>query len=208
MKKILCLALVAILMLSMTACGEALFVKSVAGTWSCRMEESAEYTQKLLESFELYEEEIALIDTPLYTVKHVQFNEDMTYRYYYDVDLEKECVREFFVAMFDSLYEGKSTLTDCYEIDLSTLSKDEFFQFYADLYMAQDYDALIDTFVDNAYDYDTFANAESGTYTINLNQITKETDNPDAAGTIQYKVKDNTLTLTYSDGTEVYTKVN
>ena len=208
MKKIICFALALILMFSLTACMDGLFVKSVAGSWSLRMEESQESTLALLENFDLYEEEIALVKTPLYTVKHVQFNEDMTYRYYFDAQLEKACVREFLLAMFDALYEGRSTLYACYGVDLSELSKEEFFQFYAELYEVTDYDALIEAFVDAAYDYESLDDTESGTYTITLNQITMDAPGTESDGTVQYKVKDNTLTLTYSNTTEVYTKVN
>ena len=208
MKKLLCLLLAMALMLSLAACADGLFVITIAGTWSCRREETMENPLQLLENYELYEEEIALIDFPLYTVKHVQFNEDMTYRYFYDAQQEKACVREFFLAVFDALYEGRSTLSDCYEIDMSSLSKDDFLQRYADFYEAENFDALIDLFVDSAYDYDNFTDAESGTFTMSLNQINMDAPGEEFDGTVGFKVQDNTLTLTYADMTEVYNKVN
>ena len=58
MKKLLCLLLAMALMLSLAACADGLFVKTIAGTWSCRREESKENTLQLLENYELYEEEI------------------------------------------------------------------------------------------------------------------------------------------------------
>ena len=208
MKKLLCLLLAMALMLSLAACADGLFVKSIAGTWSCRTEESKETTLTLLEGYELLDEEIALVDFPLYTVKYIEFNEDMTYRYYYDIQQEKALLREFLVDVFEAMYEGRSTLSACYEIDMSVLSQEEFLQFYADMYAAESIDALMDVFVDSSFTHDGIVEAENGTFTMSLNQINMDAPGEEFDGTVGFKVQDNTLTLTYADMTEVYNKVN
>ena len=208
MKKLLCVMLAVLLVVSLSGCVDSFFAKNIMGTWSYRVQESQENVDMLLENLDMYPEEIALIETPLYTVKHLEFNEDMTYRYYYEVETEKTCVREFLTAAFESIYAGRDTLAACYEMDMSAMTKDEFFQFYAQIYSQESFEALIDTFVELAYDYESLSNTESGTYTVSLNQITMDAPGEEYDGTVGYKLEDDTLTLTYSDSTEVYTKVN
>ena len=208
MKKQIAMILCCVLLLgSLAACESVDYVAQVEGTWICAVEQQ-EQKQKLMENMELYEEEMALVDTKLFTAKTVTFNADKTYYFAEDPDRVKAHLRNFYSGLFQDLYEGRAALAECYDTDISQLSEEEFFQFYAELYGAKDYEALIPQLADNTYDYDAFEKLEEGTFGIGSKGITVDTEGTENDGTISYTLKDGVLTLVYSDSTEVYTRHN
>ena len=210
MKKLICVILSLMMMVGLCACeSEADLLLKVNGSWSVKMEETQETYDNLMESIELYEAELAAIDTTLYTVKTATFNADKTYVLEEKAEDVQECLREFFQGAFADLYEKRETLKDCYEQDISILSEEEFYQFYANLYSKEDFDALIEHFATKLYNYDNFEPIDEGTYTISSTRITLQSDdafNSDD-GYVTYSVDGDTLTLTWSNDVEVYTKV-
>ena len=206
MKKQICIVLALVLTLSLTGCS-LLPGNPLVGAWVCRTEESAEYTRELLESFDLYEEEIALIQTPLYTVKHLTLNRDKTYSYATRQETEAACLREFIYAIFDEMYAGRASLSDCYEWDMSGLSKEEFLQFYASLYEMTDFDALVTLWIENSGT--AIGEYETGTYQIRFGKIHMNmADSEEGDGYVTYLLEGDTLTLTYSNSVEVYTRAS
>lgn len=209
-KKSLVLLLVAVMAIGLLCGCESTEEKMAAlsGTWTMTIPDTAEQAQILLDNIELYPEEIALVDlNSLEQVKRVTFDMAGNYSFGYDVDGTMECVRQFYLGVFDALYEGRATLNAAYEQEFDNMSRDDFNQFYADLYNAGNYDALIDLFVENAYDADALAEPfETGTYTIKgkfiMCTITGETE----AESLGYTLEGNTLTLLFADTQEVYTK--
>ncbi len=206
MKKQICIVLALVLTLSLAGCS-LLPGNPLVGAWVCRTEESAEYTRELLESFDLYEEEIALIQTPLYTVKHLTLNRDKTYSYATRQETEVACLREFIYAIFDEMYAGRASLSDCYEWDMSGLSKEEFLQFYASLYETTDFDALVTLWIENSGT--AIGEYETGTYQIRFGKIHMNmADSEEGDGYVTYLLEGDTLTLTYSNSVEVYTRAS
>ncbi len=213
MKKItriltLCLALVMTIGL-LTGC-ESMEerIANLSSVWTTVTNETEEDARAVLESMELYEEEIALVDlTTLKCVKLVEFRTDKTYRFSYDVEATKDLLRQYFETMFDSLYEGRTALNAVYETEFDNLTKEEFLDFYAALYGAESGTEIVDLFVDSAYSYDKMgADWETGTYTLKFNQIMCTIDGKTEAEALGYAIEADTLTLTYVDAVETYTR--
>jgi len=207
MKKIITCVVAILLVASLAACNVD-YSEALVGTWVCRVADTDENKAVLMENMELYEEEINLVKTTLYTAKTLTFNADMTYAFSEDVQGVKEYLRDFYEGMFRELYEGRLSLSKCYEVDISLLSEEDFYQFYAELYQAEDYDALITKLVDNSYNYENFKNTEEGTYKVNAKMISFDAEGTENDGNVTYSVKDGTLTIEYSDATEVYSPLN
>ncbi len=211
-KKVLLL----LLTLALTVClfsgceTEADKVEKLSGNWSTVTENSRQQATALLESVDLYPEEIALAeDIPLTYVQAVEFTAQKSYRFYICSDDTLECVRSYFLDVFDALYEGRQTLNELYDQDFGPMKAEEFQQFYARLYVVNDFDALIRQFTACAYAPAVLdPPLETGTYTIRGNNILCTAAGEDEAGSLGYTLKDDQLTLSYSDGTEVYTRID
>lgn len=213
--RILALLLTLVLAASLLCACESIEDKyaALAGTWIMYQPDSEEQVMILLESIDLYEEEIALVDkTSLRYAWIVEFDTAGNIRQAQPVDENKALVREFYEGMFDAFFEGRASLDDLYEDDLSAMSREEFDQFYATLYGFETFEALLDQFVINAYKYDEWTDLRNGTFTFESNRLSivdsvKDENGLPQSYSIIYKLEGDTLTLTYSDGEEVYTKV-
>lgn len=87
------------------------------------------------------------------------------------------------------------------------MTKGEFQQYYAELYGQTNYTEMIDLFAENAYDYASLGeDLETGSYSIEGNQILCTATGQFKEETMRYKIEGDTLTLTYVDGVEVYTR--
>lgn len=213
--RILAFVLTVILAVGMLAACESTEEKyaALAGTWIMYEQDSEEQAMILLENIDLYEEEIALADTgSLRYAWTFEFDTAGNIRQAQPVEENKALVREFYVGVFDALYEGRATLDELYEGDLSAMSQEEFEQFYAGLYSFETFEELMDQFVENAYKYDEWEDLRKGTFTFESNRLSIVDSVVDENGlpqsySIIYKLEGDTLTLTYSDGVEVYTRV-
>lgn len=214
-------ALIALLVTASLLCGcgavaEALFDDSdkyeeLAGTWSSVQQDTVSEATKLLENIDAYPEEMAAADLNcLQYVKTVLFTTENTYRFGYDIDGTKACVRSFFDKYFNDLYEVRTTLNAAYDTNFDNMTRDEFLQFYAELYSQPNYEALLITLTANAYRWEDmmFEGIENGKYTIEGNKIMCTTSGASHAESLPYTIEGNQLTLKYSNATEVYTKVN
>ena len=178
-------------------------VEQLMGTWKMVAQDSQAQARILLENIDMYEEEIALADlNSLDYVWMYEFTQDR-YRQYEDVASAKACVRAFYEGFFEDLYENRAAVDELYDDDLSGMSWDEFGTFYAGLYSRSSYEELISHFVSVAYSYEEWTDLNSGTYEIDGDFIVVGENE-----TIGFTVSGDTLTLRYSDGVEVYTKVN
>ena len=185
--------------------------ETLSGTWRCTLQDSESEARGLLESIDAFEEEIAVADlTSLKFVKTVTFTVDKTYRFDYDIEGTKACVREFLDNYFNDLYDARITLNDAYGIDFGNMSRAEFLGFYADIYRFSDYNEMLDVLSENVYDYDRLAreSIESGTYTIDGSYIMCTTKGSYKAEGMEYRIHDDSLTLIYVNGMEIYSKVN
>lgn len=210
--KILLLVLVAVMVAGLFAGCEtaAQKLEKLAGTYVMTADGTEEQAEILLENIDLHEEEIAVVDlTSLDYVQIVEFTTEKTYRFAYDVDGTKECVHTFFDGVFADLYDNRSVLNDTYAQDFDSMSEAEFQQFYADLYGFEDFTTLINEMTENAYDWDALGEDwETGTFTISGSDIMCTISGETRAEALGYKLDGTTLTLTYADGTEVYTRIN
>ena len=184
--------------------------EQLTGKWCATIENTRQQALSLLESMELYPEEIALTeDIPLTYVQVVEFTAQGSYRFYLDTDAAPECAASFYRAVFDALYQGRLTLNQCYDRDFTSMTREEFQQFYAQLYVVNDFEALIRQLSATAYDPATLTDAtETGTYTIQGDRILCTTAGQSAAEVIGYLVEAQQLTLNFKNGTIVYTQMN
>lgn len=209
-KKALVLLLVAALSMALFCGCESTEDKMAAlsGTWTMLTGDSVENAQFLVDTIELYPEEIALVDlNSLQQVKNVTFNMDGTYSFGYDVNGTMECVRDFYLRAFDAMYEGRASLSNSYEADIANMNREEFNQFYAELYSAADFDTMIDLFVDNSYDTESLAEPfETGTYTIKGKELMCTITGESEAESLPYEIEGYTLILHFSNIDETYTR--
>ena len=211
MKKALILVLTAAMLIG-CLCGCSLLggvkLDELVGTWTITMEDTEEEAMALLENIEAYDEEIALADLDsLEYVQVVKFYDDKSYSFGYDVDGTMACVRDYYDRFFDNLYNGRANLSGLYEVDIANLTRADFQQFYAELYGCADYEDMLDWFAQIAYDYEALEELwETGTFTISGDHIMCTITGTTKEEALGVEVDGNTLTLTYIDGVEVYTK--
>ena len=210
MKKYMSVALAAVLLVSLLA-GCSLFGLSkddVLGTWVTVKPDTQEEAMGLLENIDAYEEEIALADVNcLEYVKLVEFRENGTYYFRYDVEGTKACVRDFYDTYFNALFEGRATLEEAYGEDFVSMTQAEFRQYFATIYGYTDYIEMLDDFAQIAYDYEALEEPmETGTYSVEGDQILTTVSGEYKEEAMGAKLEDGVLTLTYVDGVEVYTK--
>lgn len=182
---------------------------ALSGTWIMIEQDTVEQANVLLENIDLYEEELALADnTSLKYAWIYEFDTEGNFRQADDIEMTKQLVREFYEGVFDNLYENRASLSALYEQDLSAMTKEEMQVFYAGLYGYDTYEALMDRFVESAYKYDEWEDYRNGYFTIKgdkLDMVDRQAGYDSYL--IAYKLNGDTLTLTYSDGVEVYTRV-
>ena len=219
MKRALSLVLVCLMLATLCACGGKAKVLAArqeelcTGKWLTSCPDSPEEARYLLENIDMYEEEIALADLNSLNYSVIfEFSPDGTYRQYLSVEHTKADIRAFYEGAFRALFENRSVLSGIYETPLDSMDEAEFQLFYAGLYGSEDFSALLNEFVDSAYDY-KWEDLESGTYVlknVNLLAVERVTSDPEAetSGTIPFTLKDGVLTLQYSDGDAVYTHID
>ena len=217
MKKtlVLCLALV---LVAFTMCGCGAVLNSVmsgnkyealSGTWHAVISEPQEEALEFLNAIDAYEAEIAAADlNSLKYAKTVTFNPDKTYAYAFDTQGTIALVREFLDGYFHDLYDARATLNDAYGEDFTGMSKYDFFAFYAELYSYDYYEEMLDDMSSSIYNYAELEQEirETGTYTIDGKHIMCTITGTTNAEGMEYRIDEDTLTLTYVDATEVYTR--
>ena len=209
MKKVISLALVLVLLTTML-CGcesEEDRKEALMGVWTMEVQATEEETMTRLENIELYEEELILAEgISLTYVEQIEF-EYSRYRIGFAVEETKEYVREFYRNIIEKFYENRTMLNAVYQQDFGPMTEAEFKQFYAAMYSQETYEDMIDYFADIAFVYEeTF---DSGSYSIKGKrlQIVRD-DKTEESGDLDYKIEGNTLTLSYSDSIDIYTRSN
>ncbi len=211
-KTVLFLLILAMVLLTFSGCGPttAEKIEALSGVWTITLDNTKDAAESLLDTIDAYPEEVALADlNSLDYVQVVEFTTDKTYRFAYDAEGTQACVKAFYESFFDALYEGRSTLNSVYEASFDDMTKEEFQQFYAEMYELASYEEMIDKMAETAYDYEELAEAwETGTYTIKGKNIMCTITGEVMPEALEYAIDGDTLTLTYSNGVEVYTKAN
>lgn len=213
LKSILALMLAACLL---CGCGAELKPEDLTGSWvgtgRCDRTEAA----KLLDLIELYEEEREFVDLDsLEYQKCVEFTEDGEYTFTWDAEANSACVRRFYEGVMESLYTNRSELNEVYGTDFDSMSREQFNQFYAELYGLSDYEAMIAAFTASAYDYTSMAEVKvTGEFEIDgpvlaFTPIPEDESEVEAeAEVLGWKLEGGVLTLVYAASEEVYTRAD
>lgn len=211
MKRMLSAALAVLMILCcLTGCkSEKKKLAELNGVWVSSMVRTPEQAEELLQSIDACEEEIALADLETMRIGTLAEFDGKTYRFGFDAEQTRLCVEEYFRGYFEDLYEGRETLNLVYGENFPAMTQEEFYAFYASLYECEDYETLISMIVWRVYDYDALEEqSSSGTFTISDGKLVCKPDGQETESTVGYQVsnKGKTLTLSYADGVEVYTK--
>lgn len=184
-------------------------IKKLAGTYETKDMIPADTAESILLKNDFYPEEVVFAElTELYVPKFVEFHSDKTYTYYYDADGYRDNIETFFRQFFDNMYVNRTALTGLYDADFTHMSQAEFEAYYATLYGENSFDDLIRTLSYGCWDYEALANdVETGTFTVNDNKIIYTQAGTTLKEHVTYKKSGDTLTLTYSDGEEIYSKI-
>lgn len=210
MKRVFTLIL-ALMLLSCALCGcesEADKIAALSGRWETVSYFDSESVLEMLQDIDLYEEEIALLDPGAMILKNVvEFRDDKSYTITCDADETIACVEQYFYDIFSTFYENRTQLNDCYEEDLTSMSVEEFYAFYAQLYGQDDIDTLVSLLVYNAVDEEfLLEDTETGTYRIKGSKIYFQPIGSTVEEYVDYSIDGDELTLVFTDMTVVYTK--
>lgn len=220
MKKVMALVLAALMALSLCGCGESatsILKKEIVGTWVQDSPYTVDEAKDLLESYSFYEEEMAYTDlTHMKWVHTATFTADGKYSFSYDYDMTEQAYREFFDELIEGIYENleQPDLYDVYGLTKADFAGlDDFREFYAtQVFSFDSYAAYIDAMVEHimteAYDFAAKTDYDHGTYTV----TSKGLEVKEAGDTTSYlmpaKIDGNTLTLTFEEGNEIFTRMN
>ena len=123
------------------------------------------------------------------------------------MEATEQCVRDFYDTYFNALYEGRATLEEAYGESFVEMTQAEFRQYYATIYGYTDYIEMLDDFAQIAYDYDALEEPyEVGTFRVAYDEIWFTLQNETKEESVEAKLDAGSLTLTYIDGVETYTK--
>lgn len=202
------------LALMMIACcfagcdGEADKVAELTGRWETVSYYTADSVVASFEAMDLYAEEIALLDAnAMGLVDVVIFNEDKTYSFTSDSAKSMALVDEYYRNAFATFYANRDQLSEVYGEDLSAMTEEAFYLFYAEMYGVEDFESLIELFVGSAEDYAYLDEpVEVGTYRIVSNRIYCTIDGEAEALYITYSINGDSLDLVFDESTVTYTK--
>jgi hypothetical protein len=209
MKKICALICAVLMLASLAACSlPGMSMEDLCGNWESLTYFDAQDTQEILEGLDFYPEEIALADlNGLCIVATVEFKTDKQYNYGYDVDATRAMAEQYFSDFLDTLYENREDLVETYGETILSMSKDAFLTAYAELFGMTSGQELIEVLAENALDYEALAEStEFGTFRLRLNDIYMKEAGASTEEYVTFKIENDTLTLIYQDGEEVYTR--
>lgn len=209
MKKICALICALLMLASLAGCSlPGVSMEDLCGNWESLTYFDAQDTQEILEGLDFYPEEIALADlNGLCIVATVEFKTDKQYNYGYDVDATRAMAEQYFSDFLDTLYENREDLVEAYGETILSMSKDAFLTAYAELFGMTSGQELIEVLAENALDYEALAEStEFGTFRLRLNDIYMKEAGASTEEYVTFKIENDTLTLIYQDGEEVYTR--
>ena len=184
---------------------------NVEGSWECYERNTTETKTKLFKNIDLTDEEIEIVKyIQSYYVLKYDFNEDGTYKEYYDKDKSFDEAEKFFNQVFETIYKNRSEVSNYYKkqfkLDIKKMSLKEFKEAMAKLYGVKDYEALLPHLIDVAYKDDAYEEIlDEGNYTVDANKI--YTNN--GSTYITYKITDEGgLVLKYSNNERTFKRVD
>lgn len=211
MKKIVALLLAAVMLCSLSACGSNTEkMEALSGRWEMVTYLDAATAKSALELLEFYPEEIALLDlNSMGLVMIAEFNMNGTYRFAFDLEGSLDMVRGYYKDAMTKIYDSRDQLVEIYGEGILEMTQADFEQYYAELFSMESFDALLQYFLETSLDYEYLEqDIEVGTFRIAKDNIVCTVEGEDTPESMGYSIEGNTLTLTYVNGTEVYTKAN
>ena len=208
MRKIAALFLIFVILGGVCGCGSGGRGSKLAGTWESDGFYDGDAMLEMFVHLDLYEEEIALMDPAgVGYVQTITFRPDKTYTIGCDADKSIALAREYYENALDAFYEHREELEVCYGVSFGTMSRESFFQFYAELYGVADYDALVELFTESTVDPAYLAQGEEhGTYRVSFRRIFCTAEGESVESYIEYTLKDDVLILNFYEGEQVYTR--
>lgn len=220
MKKRISLLFAAALLLLLCACtasggkliGTAATPKPEAllkGTWTRQITADADYVEETLDYLSFAPEEIAFADfDQLYYTETLTFGDDGRYSLSDSAEEARAVARSFYEAYIQKLYENLDSLESVYGSTEETTSLADFQDFYAYLFELDSFDAVLDLFTEETYDYTAFG-AETGTFTADAERIHFTITGESESEYVDYLLSGDTLTVVYAeDSIAVYTRVS
>ncbi len=190
-----------------------MYDNAVVGVWEGEIKGTDKTRTNLLNNISLSDKEIELCKRIEFKyVKVHEYDDNGTYKVYYDIEKLKDNVKTFYDRVQGVLYANRKSLHDYYlknyKVKIKDMSRKEFDAAIAKLYGQKNYKEMLEYFADIAYDYENIKDIESGTYSMRKEQIYVTVDGEKNEEAIGYKVENKvTLTLEYLDVTEIYTRV-
>ena len=188
---------------------EQLVHDTLRGSWVTQISCDESTRKDLLKRIDLYAEERALVSADGPEFVKVAVFADGEYQFRLDIQETKANVRAFYSAVLDDLYENRSQLDELYEGDLTAMDREEFRSYYGRLYGYTDVEAMLDAFAEGAFDYEGSAELESGTYTVTAEDriLCTALTGEASSGTLAFSYENDSLTLGFSDGEEIYSRL-
>lgn len=181
---------------------------ALCGVWEMEVEVPREDAQTILENNDFYDEEIRLADLgSLYYTQTVTFREDGTYRFGVDTEAFRAQTAEFFRGVFQNMFANRESLNEVYGETFQEMDEAQFQQYYAAIYEMEDFETLISQLTENALDFGSLEEFESGNFEVKNGKIDFVTSSIDDEGVADYTIDGDKLTITYVDGVEEYTRV-
>lgn len=181
---------------------------ALCGVWEMEVEVPREDAQTILENNDFYDEEIRLADLgSLYYTQTVTFREDGTYRFGVDTEAFRAQTAEFFRGVFQNMFANRESLNEVYGETFQEMDEAQFQQYYAAIYEMEDFETLISQLAENALDFGSLEEFESGNFEVKNGKIDFVTSSIDEEGVADYTIDGDKLTIEYIDGVEEYTRV-
>ena len=167
------------------------------GTWEHHGYYDGDAIMEVFVHMDLYEEEIALMDPAgIGYVETITFRPDGTYTISCDTAASTALAEEYYRNAMEAFYENRETLGNCYGVSFSIMTRENFFQFYSQLYGVEDYEALIDMFTETTVDPEYLSEGEeNGTYRVTPRRIYCTIEGEEEAQYVPYTLEDGALTL-------------
>ena len=216
MRKTRWIAAVLLAVMLLTLCGcksqeqiEEEVHNALRGSWRASIGCSRQTTQDLLDNIDLYDQERELLDFGGPQLVKIAHFADGTYRFEVDTDAVWDNVRAFYDKVFSVLYENRTKLNTLYNKTFDDMAEADFKTFYAELYGHADYETMLSALTDAAFDYEAMNVVETGTYTVEDEDMIycEPNESHASAGTLRVSVRGDGLNIAFAGGDEAYTRI-
>lgn len=203
MKKYIALALVLVMVLTLSACG--LSKDELCHRWTMMDNFDEDEARETLAAYGFYDEEIALADlNSIGAVRYLTFTKDGNYSYSYDEAASTAKMVTYYDNLLTTIYNNLDSLVEIYgEGVKDEYTEEEFKDLYAYIYDFETYDDLLNAMAEDTFDFSDAG--EKGTYKISGSKVTMYVNGTGDGEYVNCTIENNTLTVRYTNATEIYT---